>query len=180
MNHNFLPNEIKRTLKSEYRIRVTVVALFIFSFIILAGVICLFPTLLKVVNERNVAAKDATEERVKESSSNLTVLKQALGVGNIYADSISGVMTYPRLSFIVLKIISIKGDIMIHSIVVNRVSISTVGVIIQGNAPQRDDLVSFKASLDKTFIGSNSVLPISELAAPGNLDFSLQVNNIKP
>lgn len=174
MNYTFLPQIERNKLKREYRIRASVVSLFVLSVVMIIGIAALFPTFIssKIV-EKNELARIA-EINKTNNESGLEIIKTQLNRDNILMNSVEDAVSTPTFYTAVKDIVTAKGSVKLYSIAVTGFSTTTIDVVIQGLAPSRDSLIAFKNRLETSLPGSSANLPLSDLAKNKDIQFSLK------
>ncbi len=180
MRHSFLPTSEQKALKKKYRIHATVVALFLLSVIGVIGIGALFPAYIEVsFEEKGQAAmlNDATSNQANQNSLDMTY---ELRADAALAQELSGSSLKKRPSDLIAEIISARASVKISSIAISSISSSTAVMVVQGIAPTREALVSYKNRLEGLTIGNKVELPISELAKSKDIRFSLRFTRTLP
>jgi hypothetical protein len=68
-----------------------------------------------------------------------------------------------------------RGSLKFTSFSVMKVATSTYNITIQGLAPTRNSLLTFKTNFENLAPGNKVDLPVSTLAKSTNINFSLQL-----
>jgi diacylglycerol kinase family enzyme len=174
MNYTFLPQIERLKLKREYRTRALVVGLFILSTAMIIGTISLFPTYIDSKLQENSELAKIAEITKTNDANGLEEIKRELAFDNAllsFAEkTVSGNYYYEIISNIILA----KGSIKIGSISVTDFSTTTISFTIQGNAPTREGLTSYKNRLESTMPGSMAEVPLSDLAKSKDIPFSIK------
>jgi len=177
MIFNFLKDEYKAKIISEYRKRFFILCLgfiILFSFS-LVGLI--LPTFISVSAEKNalfmekqVFSKKTTENGQNEIEKELKNIKEMIGVlkTDNSANSIIGVLEdilLEKNSGIVLQSVSLerKKDYW--------------AISLSGRAVSRENLVSFSEKLEASASLSEVNLPVSSLAKNNDVSFSITLNS---
>ena len=175
MNYTFLPENEKKSLKREYRIRLLIVLCFFISVGIFIGICSLFPayihaTLEERVHIRQVAVIQKTAEAatVKELQKEIA---QSTTLLNTASDTIGPDVFYSAVS----SIVGVHGNMKLTSFTLEHPSPTTMTVVVSGIAPTRNDLLSFKARLLKLPNSTSVDLPLSILAQDSKIPFSIQI-----
>lgn len=172
MRHTFLPIEDQRILKKEYRIRVIIVALTALIVVGLIGVITQVPAYLQVVAERAGHKVAQDPNRDGDAAARAAEIRKELVADMAMLRSLDAdVRELP--SVIIRDTISARGSVRIYTIEVASIATSSATVIIQGVAPTRDALVSFRSRLETMAVEGKVDLPLSELARSRDIPFSL-------
>jgi hypothetical protein len=179
MRHTFFPIQEQKILKREYRLRAVAVAFFMLALAGLIGVISLFPSYIQVAMERSsqagtlaslkkgpdARAADAYREELESDMKRLALLKDSTRV---------------KPSTLIMETVSARGAVDITALSIDNISTTTATIIVQGIAPTRDALVSFKTRLEGLVMGNKVELPISELAKSKDIQFSLKYTTLLP
>jgi len=174
---NLLPENLKSFIRSEYKMRRLVLALFFVILIELSLLIFLFPTWLESgARERAVVKQsDLASESLKNSDINpaTSVIKDT----NIKLSVLNTALNYPELTPLVDKILDQKtSSISVTQITYNTVSTSTASITLSGVSKTRESLVAFVKKLQDTNSFKKVDLPISNLAKDKNIEFSLNLS----
>jgi len=178
MRHTLLPIDLKRSLRHDYRIRATIVFLFMLSISGLVGIVSLLPSFIhamveKISSEKNLAPLTQNVEKDNNADIFMDVAKQASYIF-MYNDNSGGKTNFSR---IIQNIVEQRGSVKIISLVVSRTSTSTVLTVIQGIAPNRESLLSFKERLENGTSKNIVNLPVSPLKDSKDIKFSMSILN---
>ncbi len=173
---NLLPENLKDTIRKEYKFRkIIVILLFIISLQI-SFLIFIFPTwLISLYNEKEVLAES---ENVKKQLSDLNISPATLTIKslNTKLNIINTTLEYPKILPLFNTIISKKtNSIQIDEFLYTLVQNNTAEIIIGGTSLTRESLVSFVKSLEDTKSFKQVNLPISNLAKDRNINFSISM-----
>lgn len=175
-----LPNAQKKSLKKEYFLRFSVVALLFLSALGIIFLVALSPSyFLSVVKERVVAeefdnsmkSKRASEGEnlqaaIKDSKEMLSLLKRE-------GDDRS------LIKSVILKIIDNKNPgIKINGISINYSKKDQYQVVVTGTSKNREFLKTFADSLKAEKDFSDIDLPISNFAKISDIDFSISLKTV--
>lgn len=183
IHYTLLPLPEKNALIREYRVRVAIVACFIFSLSGLIYIGALFPAYMKAYSEKNDAMSRATLAK-NSGANNTTSITNVLSLDATLLASASKSTNIPHISSLVESITTLRSDIKITSMAFSEngsgdTSTSTYNVAIEGLAPTRDSLIAWKTRLEDLSGGQKVDLPIAQLAKDKNISFSITVNNLK-
>ena len=148
MQHTLLPIVERKTLRAEYRIRMLIVMCFMISVAGTIGIAALFPAFIRSWLEESRAESAATAIKVESSSSGLLAVEKEVADSSKLLSSLRNLVLEPELSSAVEGIVSLRGNVKLTSFAIARISTSTASVQIDGVAPTRDDLLSFKSRLE--------------------------------
>ncbi len=176
MRHSFLPAEEQKVLKRGYHIHVVIVGLFLLSVAGLIGIGSLFPAFTHVHTEEQTQLKIAASIRKNKDERGIVVIEDALrsDAALLVALSDQGSAT-AQPSSIIGDVITARGSIKITSIALNEITATSTTITVQGNAPTRESLVSFKTRMENTAAGAHADLPLSALATSKNIPFSMNI-----
>jgi len=154
------------------------VTLFMISFAIVVGIVSMLPAFIhvryeKLSVEQTLAPLEAAIKSATSTVSLADVKKQA-DILAMFNDDLKGKIDY---SYVIGNVVDVRGPVKITSIAVSKVSTTTVTVSIQGIAPNREALLTFKSRLENAAVGNRVELPISQLAKSSNIPFSLTVSS---
>ncbi len=180
MRHTLLPLHERILLRREYHVRITIVFLFMVCVSILVGISSLFLTYTealssedKVLTEAAAVDKDPVDAEIKEIQKNI-VRSLAL------LDSLDKEKKTVLASDLIGGLINMRGTLEFHNFSVNKVGTTTYAMNIQGFAPNRNALLTFKTDFENMNPGNKVDLPVSELAKSTNILFSLQLKQELP
>ncbi len=174
MHYTLLPDKEHIAIHSEYHVRVAIVFCFMISLVGIVGIIMLFPAYISSITTEKEQQKVLDSKNYSENS-DLIAKKAELSSDAGLLSTINKYRGSSLLSKVISDIIDVRGPTKLFSLVTDRVGTSTVNVIIQGEAPTRDALLSFKSRLQSLKSGNVVDLPISELTKSTPIKFSLKV-----
>lgn len=180
MKHTLLPLPERNILRREYRIRAGIVLCFMISIAGLIGIGALFPAFFRANMEEQSGISLVSSLKKGKDQSGITKIEKDLAVANVILKNIAESEDAVRLSTVIDSVLSTRGNIKLTSLSLTRIASSSVAVAIQGLAPSRDALLSFKTRLEQLSQGNAVNLPISELAKSVNLRFSLELAHLIP
>lgn len=175
MRHTLLPLNERKVLRREYRVRVAIVACFVISLAGLAAIASVFPIFVRTTMERILQEKSLTILEQSNKDSELASLQQSVAKSQSLLEILSEGQDDPKVSDVIKNIVAMRRDIKLTSIYVTDVSSTTASISIQGVAPTRDSLLSFKKRFESAVPGNSVDLPVSELAKNSNIQFSLRL-----
>lgn len=174
MRHTLLPLHERILLRREYHVRITIVFLFMVCVSLLIGIASILPTYTNALNmeseilNKTVKTKDNTSAEVKEFQKNVArslALLDSLDKNDdsmIFHDIISG-------------LISLRGSLKFNNFSISKTGTTTYAISLQGFAPNRNSLLSFKSNFESLNPDNKVDLPVSELAKSTNIQFSIQL-----
>lgn len=175
MLHTLLPTPERRALRREYRIRALTVFLFALSVAGVLGVALLSPAFIRASAEQASAENDLSAIKKAKDLSGLTAIQQQVAIGQKLLGVLSGGLAHPNLSLLIEGLTRERATVRITSIDIAYTATTTVLATIQGLAPTRDMLLSFKSRLERDEPGSKVDLPVAELAKSTDIPFSIKV-----
>ena len=175
MRHTLLLISERKRLHHEYHIRLAIVALFIFSGAMVVGAISLFPAFMFAITEEGASVETLQTLGSHHSDSGALISKGELDLAKNMLTAVSSPLDAIRLSNVVKTIVSLRGNTKISGISVAR-SPKSLTVLIQGIAPTRNTLLSFKSDLESKISRATVELPIDQLIDNTDVHFSIKVN----
>ena len=178
MRHTLIPFPDRKKLRHEYRIRVAIVLCFMLSVAGIIGSASLFPTFIRVQREDKDARVAADILKKNKDANGVTDIEKQLAEGNILLGVLASSLHRPMLSAAIADLVGTRQQITITSVAMSRSQSTTTrsaDVILQGKAPTRESLLSFKDRIEKGIPGSKVDLPISELSKSRDIQFSITV-----
>ncbi len=175
MIHTLLPVSARKALLREYRMRAAVVFLSLLSVSGLIGVVALFPTFLRVQQERALQENISTNSK-KNDDPTIQKIQQSLSLSSSLLSALSDKLDQPKLSVLVSDIIGARGNVSLATLGITRVGTTTAASVnIGGVAPDRESLLAFKSRLELMAPDNRVELPVSQLATSRNIPFSIQL-----
>lgn len=167
-----LPNEVKKSLKKEYFLRLSVVVL---SFLFITGILFLVsisPSYFLSVVKKKVANKEFDRSIKSKDVSEAENLKTAIKDSKEMMSLLGTEDDKALIQNIILKIINDKNSgIRIKSISINYSQKKQYHIIVTGISKNREFLKSFADSLNEDFIEID--LPISNFAKIYDINFNI-------
>ncbi len=173
---NILPDEEKKKILTEYRLRLVVVVTFAVGALILANLVLLVPSYILSVAKYNSLSESLATQQSKqgltgqESSIDAQVLAINKQIKLLQQQNNTGVLSP---SDMILRIIERKGT----GIKIQGFDYDVTGnigsVVITGVAADRDSLAQFADTLKGDSAFSNIDLPVSSYVQKVNIDFSI-------
>ena len=178
--YHFLPLAEKRLLRQEYRIRFVIVALVVFSILVLLGTAFLLPTWF-VAN-----IKEQTVEKRMDILQH-TISKKQDGALNTISDNTkseikllrNGEDFVPFRTVLEIIIDNRSSGVSLQSFSFSRVNIDgDITVVVRGVYRDRDSLVNFRKNLEREKMFTRIDLPIANLAKGRDADFSIELTAV--
>jgi hypothetical protein len=171
---SLLPQQLKKEVQKEYRLRLVSVACFLLAAVGALSAVALVPYIaLSSIKEKAVEAgialheKDAQTGATGDFSADVARTKLLI---NTYAGREGGTSAQTLVERLVRVL---PSDVSLSSIAIARTSSSTAQVIAEGVAVDRDALLFFVQELKKVPILKSVVLPVSNFAKAEDIEFSL-------
>jgi hypothetical protein len=180
MRHSFLPIPEQTQLKRSYRVHVAVVALFLISVAVLIGLGSLFPSFIAAYSEEHIQLDTVATLKENKDTTESTRIQKELQADSAKITALAQVATVVRPSAVIARVVEVRGPVRISSIAINELSTTTAVLVMQGVAPTREALVSFKTRLEGLSPGNKVELPISGFAKSKDLPFSIRVTHLLP
>jgi hypothetical protein len=169
---NLVPPHASRRIVTEYWVRAVSVWLLLAAAAAAAGAIFLLPPYVLVTDMVKARQQDAAAEKTPS----LDVSERELAQANTLALALVEEDRSPRFTDVVYIIDALQGpDISISSYEFSRSGADIAPVRITGVAKNRQSLASFRAKLLDSPRIVEVDLPISNLAAVRDIDFSLTI-----
>jgi hypothetical protein len=180
MRHTLLPLQERQSLRKEYRIRAVIVLLFMLSISGFIGIIALFPSFIRAYSEEDAAISKIVSLETGKNSAENKALEDSVALSEKLLASLENGMSGFKASAVINGIIGMRGPLRLTSIAITRTSTTTVSAIVQGIAPTRNSLLSFKTRFEAAAPGNKADLPVSQLGKSSDLQFSLQLTEQLP
>jgi hypothetical protein len=180
MSYTFLPSNEHEKMKREYRARVLIVLLFFAAMSIIVGVVSLFPSYIYATLEEQFHLRQVAMIQKGVDAHAVTAIQRELSGNSALVNALSSNIEPDIFSTAIAEVSSVRGDVSIDSIAVERPSDSSATIVVSGIAPQRADLLAFEARLEDMSPKTTVNLPVSVLAQDSNVSFSLQIQQSLP
>ena len=162
-----------------YLVRLAVVGLFLFSLAGLIGVVSLFPAYISIYTEEHIQTKLGATLKNDKEVANTTKLQNELQEDNRIIHTIAiGIATTTYPSQLIEKIAALRGQVRVNSITLGDTATTTVEIVVEGNSPTREALVTFENRLRNLAVGNKVDFPISSFAKSKDIPFSLKLTHI--
>lgn len=175
-----MPLNERKALRLDYLIRFCTVFCWMIAAAAIIGVVALLPVYVRVhylavQTESAASAMASSAERQNRVS-----MEKELASTATLLQVLDGDISLEKPSTVLERVVRERGSVKITNLSYELQGTSTVAVTMQGRAPTREDLLSFRDGLLETFPLSKIDLPFSELAKSKNFDFSLKLNYSLP
>ncbi len=174
MRHTFTPKSQRTQLDREYRARAAATIFLALASAAAIGVVALLPAFLRVSAIERSALETIAIDKTGNSTDAESAQSELSADGPLVALLAAG-RGAPRLSDAIREIISVRSNISITSLSVDREGAGLIAAVLQGVAPTRDQLISFQSRLQGLAPGATADLPIAELAKSSDIDFSIRL-----
>lgn len=171
---NLIPPIVRKSIITEYWVRVFSIWFFIVAVVATAAVLLSLPVYVLVSSQVNVYEQSALEatQRVNEYDLSAGALVRA----NVMAQKVFELRGVEKFSTIVTSVEALQGsDIVIEGFNFARTDNTLAPVEVSGRAATRQALADFREALLAQESVSDVILPISNLAKDRDIDFSLSV-----
>jgi hypothetical protein len=166
-------------MRKEYTIRLVIVFAFALSVTFVIGIISLFPSFISAMMERDAQNKIITTQNQADQANKSSELLKDLSLekemlNEIKVNGLGSDYFHPRIE----QLISLRGDVKISSISINKNAEGLTEIVVQGFANTRQSLLAFKSRLESNK-NLTVNLPVSQLAQSSNIRFSIQIKDKK-
>ncbi len=144
------------------------------------GVVALFPSYIHARIEEQVQLDEAAQLKKNNDSSGQASLEKQLNADTIVLGNTRNDGGSMRASKAITDVISLRGQVRILSMSFTSLSSPTVSLTLQGYAPTREDLLSFKERLESQLAGGKVDLPVALLARKSDISFSINLSYSYP
>jgi hypothetical protein len=174
---NLLPENLRKTITTEYRLRLAILAIVMVVLVQISFLIFLFPSwLVSYYKERDFSVQS---DELNKSLSTLDISSTTAFIKsfNTKIGIINDSLEYPKFVPMVDEVIAKKTSSIRISGIYYTVNSANAGTLtLEGLGDTRESLVSFSDSL-KTIQHFKKVdLPISNLAKDKNISFIISIN----
>ncbi len=180
MQHTLVPTHERKIIRKEYHIRVWIVAFFAVSVAGAIGVAALFPAFMKASLEERLQPDSIASLEKSKNANGITAIEQELGTDKILLSALGEGSDRRLISTEIETVIAVKGTVKFTSMSVGRADDGVARIVVQGVAPTRESLLSFKTRVESQIAGTVATLPISQLAKSSNIQFSMEIVRPKP
>ncbi len=172
---SLLPNQEKKRLRKEYRLRLLIVALIFFVTATIFGLIFLLPSYLLSLSKESVARDHLKSVQDVAKTNAKPELSAELKAANLQIVELKGSVEQMPIKKILDMVIKDRPEgLKINSFSLTR-DAQAGTLLITGIAPTRESLVSFNKTLSAEPLFSKVESPVSELAKSKNIGFSLSI-----
>jgi len=172
---NLLPQEERKKLISEYKIRLSIVITTFVCLILFIAIVGLFPSyaskkteMEELLNQKNAADQQNSVESLKQADTLVSSNK-------VLAGYLEGRITSLRAASPVTAVLKDIFSKKTSSINLIGIDISEKLVTVKGVAATRAALIVFHNDLRKVPMFKNASLPISDIAKSTDANFSIEI-----
>ncbi len=176
MRHTLLPPQERKNLRREYYTRLAIVVCCMISTVFAAGLMSLLPAYMRARAEEQRQLEAVTELRHTNNEKNDSMVASELSFYSSALSILGNSLLRERPSEAIERIVGLSDkEVRLSSLSYFVSGTTTAEVIIQGIAPNRASLLSFKSRLESLTPLARIDLPLSELAKSSSIPFSLKV-----
>jgi hypothetical protein len=174
---NLLPQEHKKLITTEYRLRVVTIILAMLLVLITSGAVLLIPSYVLSMYKRN-AAENAPDTSTTEVQREYAELMARIQHGKSLIRNLQPEKSHVTATDIINRIIKFKtADTILNEINYVYSGETSFTVEIRGVAKTRQSLLNFEAALENDPDIAEIDLPVSLLAKDANINFSIELTN---
>jgi hypothetical protein len=141
----------------------------------MVGIAALFPTFVRAIALRVESENAQKSVQSAPEDKNLKEIQKSVARSLALLDSLEKDKDSQKISDLLGGVLNMRNNVKFTSFTASKISTTTFAMSIQGVAPSRNDLLSFKSNFEKLLPGNKIDLPVSELAKNSNFQFSLQL-----
>lgn len=173
---NLLPPDYRKELVKEYRLRLVVVVLTLIGVAFLIGVLFVVPSFLVVSSQERLLVKEQqVQAQVLATSGNTRDIEKTLQASDRRVTLLESLYSRLLLADVLGVILEKKNTgITLTSLQYEYKQDDTM-LVLSGVAKTRDELVAFEHALENEANISSVQLPISDLAASTNIEFTMNL-----
>lgn len=160
--------------------RVIIVGCFITSFVIIVGIAALVPTYIRARNAEQEQLDTISVFKNNQATSGVDAITEELKADNNILKVLHTTNNRPRPSEAIEDVVNARGNVTITSVSYETISTTTIVIVVQGKAPTRESLLSFKGRLESFSKDTKVELPVSQLASSINIQFALRISYPTP
>lgn len=174
---NLLPENLRKSIIAEYRLRFTVVVIIFLIVIQVSFLFFLFPTWLSSFYREKDFSLQNDEANKSLSTLDIGSTTSFIKTFNSKLNIIDESLEYPKFSPIIDEVLSKKiSAIRIYGIYYTVSSANTGTLTISGIGDNRESLVTYTEKLREISYLKKVDLPISNLAKERNIEFTININ----
>jgi len=180
IHYTLLPEKELRTLKREYRTRVTIFMMFFLSFAIFLGICALMPAYIYSYSQEKALLVRLEELQKSRAERGTDTVKKELADSTLVINRLKKHKSPVVYSNLISQVVGHKPagvSIKSFSITFDRQATTTQAmIVVQGMSSTRDGLILFRDRLEADPLVSKVELPISDLAKSKNISYSIKIN----
>jgi hypothetical protein len=173
---NLLTDEYKKEILWEYRKRLIAITLFLISFAVVIGCVSLIPTYFNILQKRQTLEADKTLYQSKIALVGDKEIVEKVQTLTRDTDALQPLQTI-QVSSVIDRVIAHAEEVKLNRFTFTLNADNTYTLDIQGNAPNRESLLSFSKTLkgDTTLQYDEKSLPLSSFTKTKDINFTLKV-----
>lgn len=173
---NLLPENLRKSIVSEYRLRLVVIVIVFIILIQVSFLVFLFPSWLVSFYKEKEFSLQSDEVNKSLSTLDISSTTSFIKSFNTKLGIINDSLDYPKFVPVMDEVLSKKPtSIRISGIYYSVNSANSSVLTLEGIGDTRESLVSFSESLRSVKNFKKVDLPISNLAKDKNIDFTISV-----
>jgi hypothetical protein len=145
------------------------------SCLLVAGSILLLPAYMRAKYEEKQQLQTINDLKSGKGKENYSAIISELASNSLALGILENTFLEERPSDAIDRIINLRKEVHLNSISYSILGTTTIEMVIEGTAPNRTSLLSFKDRLLSARSNANVDLPLSELVKSSNIPFSLKV-----
>ncbi len=173
---NVLPENIKREIKSNYRMRLIVVCLLIIIVVQVSALVFMLPSWVSSYYRQKDVANRAEKMNQNLPAIDMTAIDSEIKSTNFKLKILTSTLEYPEIiPYINLILENKTNSIKLNSLTYTLPNQSSAKFNLNGVADSRDALLAFVKNIQNTGKFKAVDLPISNFAKDKNIRFSLDL-----
>lgn len=172
---NLLPQEEKKKLISEYKMRFNITIAIFVGILFIIAIVGLFPSYMSKRFEMQNLLQQKQDADEKNSEASLAEAERSAAANKILVDymetRVNTLESSPSTNLLVEKIFAKKTS----AIAIGSIDVTGKEVTIRGTADTRADLISFHSALRTETEFKNATLPISDIAKSTEAMFAIVI-----
>ncbi len=139
------------------------------------GVAALFPAFMRGSLEERLELDTIAALEKQKNEKGINKIETEISSDKVLLAALFDGLDSKNISAEIEQVISGKGNTKITSMSFSNMPDGTSHIILQGVAPTREALLSFKIRMETQVPGTETTLPISQLAKSANIQFSMEI-----
>ena len=178
---NLLPKNLKEKIKAEYRLRLLIA---VFIFVLCTQVlflVFLFPSWLISYQKEKEALAEIERVNQDKFTPETDSTASVIALTNLKLNILNTVLKYPESGPFLYAIIESKTPaVSLYQFIYTSTGGSGANISVSGLSLNRQDLVSFAKNLSDSGKFKTVLLPVSNLTKDKDLNFSINLDILKP